>query len=523
VDVLLVDDDRLFLDDLSRLVDWDRLGLRLAGTAVDGRKALAMAAEQRPDIIVTDIVMPVMDGLDFCEQIKRMGLSSKVLLLTSYKDFEYAQRAMELNAAYYLLKHQINKEKLEGMLSAIAADIRHERKDELLIHNHLLKEMYALSIHDPSALGEAAVRLARRFHAAIVLTVRQPYPVLPLDERSDPLPLSAVFAEILLNPAKGLKAIGFWETAFGQRAIAYSAVQENRRSGRLFYETLHEEAVRLVNACGGKERVMAQVCGGPPEGTALIPYVKLIAERGKMAVHCAKDPVIMRSAQEWALRSAETDGRGTPELVPICGSAAEAGGQIRRLFNAIHADSPYSSLVRVVEWLKSELNRLREDHLMPSLEKATDAGTESARWYYVDQLRDWFVEAFHRTVCDPLSPGAGKPLHPKVRQAAAYIRDHIESDLSPDDVASRLNINTVYLSQLFKKETGKTLLDFMIDVRIERAKRLLAEDWKIYEIAGKVGYRSSQYFAQTFRKVAGMTPQEYRQRIREGQRRQGAE
>ena len=112
IKTLLVDDDYLVIQDLKNLVDWNKLGFQITGTATNGKTALALATKQKPELIITDISMPVMDGFDFIETVKKDFPNTYIIFISSYASFTYAQRAMENGIRDYILKNEINSQLL---------------------------------------------------------------------------------------------------------------------------------------------------------------------------------------------------------------------------------------------------------------------------------------------------------------------------------------------------------------------------------------------------------------------------
>lgn len=120
IKTLLVDDDYLVIQDLKNLVDWNKLGFQITGTATNGKTALALATKQKPELIITDISMPVMDGFDFIETVKKDFPNTYIIFISSYASFTYAQRAMENGIRDYILKNEITSQLLEERLLKVA-------------------------------------------------------------------------------------------------------------------------------------------------------------------------------------------------------------------------------------------------------------------------------------------------------------------------------------------------------------------------------------------------------------------
>ncbi|HVI40273.1 MAG TPA: response regulator, partial [Anaerovoracaceae bacterium] len=136
--VMLVDDEEIVIEGLKKKIDWEGLQLEIAGVAQDGLEALKMIEETTPDILITDVIMPVMDGLKLIETIKAMGKNIKTIILSGHDEFSYAQKALKLGAAEYQLK-PISVEELEELLERIITKINEERQEEQ-VKNKLKKD-----------------------------------------------------------------------------------------------------------------------------------------------------------------------------------------------------------------------------------------------------------------------------------------------------------------------------------------------------------------------------------------------
>ena len=128
IKTLLVDDDYLVIQDLKNLVDWNKLGFQITGTATNGKTALALATKQKPELIITDISMPVMDGFDFIETVKKDFPNTYIIFISSYASFTYAHRAMENGIRDYILKNEITSQLLEERLLKVAKTLHNNRQ-----------------------------------------------------------------------------------------------------------------------------------------------------------------------------------------------------------------------------------------------------------------------------------------------------------------------------------------------------------------------------------------------------------
>ena len=129
IKILVVDDEYLVRLGIRETIDWEEHGFSIVGEAADGRKGLELALNKKPDIILTDIRMPFMDGLEFMHQIRSHGLNSKIVVLTGYAEFDYVKTAMDNGASAYLLKPIENEQLLDTMIQ-LGQEIRRQRKEK---------------------------------------------------------------------------------------------------------------------------------------------------------------------------------------------------------------------------------------------------------------------------------------------------------------------------------------------------------------------------------------------------------
>ena len=126
-------------------------------------------------------------------------------------------------------------------------------------------------------------------------------------------------------------------------------------------------------------------------------------------------------------------------------------------------------------------------------------------WYCAADIQSWFINTFKKIITINRNQYSNR-----IQNAIQYIHTHYDQDLTMEEVAKNLGISCIYLSKLFKKETGQTFLEYLTNYRMERAKYILSKgDYKVYEVAEQVGYKTSQYFSSVFRKNTGMNPSDY--------------
>ena len=139
--VMLIDDDYLVIEDLKNLVEWDKLGMEIVSIADNGQHALEKMDDIMPDIIITDIEMPIINGLDFACLALKLSKNIKIILLTAFSRFEYAKKAIDLGASSYILKHEVSKLSLENELVKLANEIIKEKKEQKNEQKRLIEKL----------------------------------------------------------------------------------------------------------------------------------------------------------------------------------------------------------------------------------------------------------------------------------------------------------------------------------------------------------------------------------------------
>lgn len=184
--------------------------------------------------------------------------------------------------------------------------------------------------------------------------------------------------------------------------------------------------------------------------------------------------------------------------------------EIKKSFNVIGSYSYNSILGSFVSNLLKHVEKVRVESELPSLKDLYQNGNLKLKEHTLAEVKDWFIQQF-KQLENLMDPDFYDYCH-KVQQAILYIKKNYKLQITRKDIADYLGISSVYISQLFKKETQRTYLDYLTQYRINMAKDLLLNtEKKVYEIAESVGYTSSQYFSQVFYKETGQTPLDYRE------------
>ncbi|GBF76377.1 DNA-binding response regulator [Paenibacillus sp. 598K] len=516
--VLIADDDRLIREDLGSMIDWQASGFRLVGEADHGAEALGLAETLKPDLILTDINMPVMDGIELIRRVKARRPQTKILVMSNYDDFQYVKEAMKLGATDYVLKYTLDPPALTAMLEQLHGLIAEERTAAQRLadmelagregRQRQLERFASRLLHDADT-SEAMVEQARALS-------------LPLSGGSWLLLLVAgaaereTLAQQARSDGEATDSVFVAELAPALHAVMLHTVQ---RSYLMLRQRSHSAAQAIVRA--EARPGLAVLMGEPVERLSDLPtqWARLQAAR-EAAFYDGAKPLQYVSA------TAGPAFRRRDEAATDRGEAA--------LLHALRTHQPDEARAE----LQGVLDLLREIRVAPEeardylyllfsqMAKAMKASDPAfadrpdtvafqrlltARSYTLDELEaelGRLLDAYWRTV--ETSAYAG--YRSEIKKALAFLERNYSRELSLLEVADHVGLSRNHFCKLFKLETGDNFINALNGIRIDRARELLGQsDARVKEIAGQVGLPNYRYFCRIFKAVTGMTPTDYKQ------------
>lgn len=512
--VMILDDEILAIEHIRRLVPWEELGFEIACVATHPVKALSLAEHFRPQLIIVDIKMPVMDGLEFCKRMLATGHSPKIVLLSSYKEFDYAKEALQLGLSNYWVKHELDAEHLTLELATLKKEFQNDYMKHTVLRKQLLGELLAgrpLSQEQWNAISKH--RTDATSLQLVLVQQDRPFPLFPdMTNIGTPFPPSFEQSIIELEDESLLAA-----TPIRKSQYAFLFADQGYRSEQKLWDNMHEKAqqARLAfesQIAGTASVAVAYDIGSWKDVPSLFHEANVLLSRsvfyGPKHLYLLRDRhqyAVTRFAAEKALsviadRLKTLESETMPEL-------------LTSLFSEAADSKDVLGFADMCKQLIALADHRREAIHLPTLEMLWSQGhIDASNWRSWSGIRDWFIEQF-RSIADSVS--TSKAFSRKVKQVLDYIHKHYSEDIGAQQIAEHIGISRDHLRHLFKEETGQTVLDALTSIRIDHAKRMLDEGkLKIYEIAEFAGYRNSQYFSQVFRKVTGTTPLEYVERTR---------
>ena len=521
--VLLADDEEEIREGIRRKIDWGKLGFTLVGSAENGMEALELAEQLHPDVVLTDIKMPYMDGLELCRQLKQFLPASKIVVFSGFDDFEYARQAIGMNVSEYILK-PINAPELSQVLSRLREQLDQQRLEHEDMENlrrkyeeslPILRELFYTRLLDGRIPPDQIQERAARYE-------------IELPEGCWTVAL--VLADGGSSKRDELQLLSI--QAFFQRHFALD--------GCILYTVLYNETIALLIQLKQKSQIygltaeLERLCmlaesllglhlfvgvGRPCQGPAQF------YESVKEAAAAADYRVLMDSGQVLYIGDLEPNHSAYLTLEE---------DDLRTLSTAVKLGSKE----KVAQLVSSQVSRVREARLslpqshmffmeiVTSLIRLAQANGIEMETVFgpnftgmvsitdfrsLDEMEQWLVDCALE-LWEILSRQRSDSAWKTVEQAKIFIATHYaESDLNVETLCAYLHLYPTYFSTLFKRETQKSFTAYVTDLRMQHAAQLLRDtDEKTYLIAERIGYTDPNYFSYVFKKHFGLTPSKYR-------------
>lgn len=535
--LLIVDDDLLVRTDIRLMMDWNGLGIGEVREAANGVEAVERISSSSPDIIILDIEMPLMDGLEVISWIQENGFAGKIIVLSCHDEFEKVKMAMKMGAFDYMLKHLLRSEDLAAATrSAMAAIESGEAEKEQLIRmkelseqgatalkDRLVRELVGGIFPDREQADEAMERLGIRFGWSNYAIIAVKAESERSEEESGPgRPRGLRFKEVgnLIERTVRHKPYCLWGHVddfhyaivldFDATRGFMAAMSESYEIGnRILYQAkqaLNVDVSIGISKCFTGYSALSDCYRQSQAALAAKFYT------GKNSIFHISEVERYKNKPDDRFRAHETAIReamrlGRPDVLE-CLKHVFADLKNRNIeieYMKFLGLECLSWIVRLAEQYGIRLKDVPGFDYMP-YEQAIRLET----------LRD--IERWVTKLCldihdriERKRAGLPKDMRPEIKRALRYIELHYKKEISLQEIADYAELSRTYFSQLFKQEAGINFIDYLNQFRVEKAKKLLDEgNLKIYEVGAECGFENYYYFAKMFRKVAGVSPREFR-------------
>ncbi|MCR8635923.1 response regulator [Paenibacillus radicis (ex Xue et al. 2023)] len=520
--IIVIEDEVDILLGIQEVIEQSGLSFEQVFAEHSGEEALTLIERYRPEIILTDILLPEMSGLDMLESVKAMDYQPKVIVISSYSNFTYAQRSIQLGAVDYILKPTL-KEELIDKIRSVYDMVQRERTSQDQIRNQMAyARLGTEALREKFVQGLCMHKTALQEHIHHRLQVwdlqwleTQSYVVISLSINKDEF------------RGKEDKDINLDLFAIGNIA---EDIMKNYQSSVMIRSIYHDWVILTAweeewsIAQDIYERALAYQKIRPAIGISERKYsFQAISEAYEQARKALKIALLNNSKRivryvEIADRIDEQDdvriGQRVAEAV-LNGDESAVKQGLDKVIERFILDRDVSKTgdlsIKCFEWILEVHSILAEKVDMEISHFPMELWEKAERCPTMDDLTDLLFG--HLCELMKLAVDPQQPPHPHylIDKVKRIIEMKYGEEVTLQTVADELSIHPVWLSRLFKKETGQNFLDYLTEIRIEQAKQLLrSTNLKIYEIAEKIGYQEIQYFGKLFKKRTNMTPKEFR-------------
>lgn len=512
--ILIADDETIIRQGLKCIIDWDELGFTTISEASNGEDALSYILNEKPDVVLIDIRMPKLSGLEVVKEARAHGFNGKILILSGYSDFSYAQEAIANGVQFYLTK-PIEEDELLKIIKEIASQIESEREHEQMIDNyknkakeHLLRDLLTGEF-DSSAFHLEDINLSASQYQVLI------YEKYGHNEK-DP---SYSFADLLRVTNRENNTFD-WIEYENQNVILLKGEHALSR-----FEDFLERYQRNKRPQKGS-----------PLDSIFIAYGRTVSKLEDIHISF-QDSLLLVSRRFFCAKHQHT--LGVNELPP------QEEGSIHLTKNTLHSYADQlvnyiqignqDMVLDTLKDLESFLNRapdsisdirlsmtdlyllVREKiyHLYNTIEIPFLSNAQIIHSiehaYYLYEIINLMKEQFFmmiRSIGNTSSENI-------IDNIMHYIKHNYMNNIKLETIAPLFGYNSSYLGKIFNKKTGISFNSYVDNIRIEQSKYLLEHKaLKVYEIAEKVGYQNVDYFHMKFKKHTGMSPAEYRKKNR---------
>ena len=566
IKVFLVEDEYAIREGVKKSVDWEKNDFELVGEAGDGEMALPKILKTRPDILITDIRMPFMDGLQLSELVKKELPDIKIVVLSGYDDFNYAKQAISIGVEEYILK-PVSGEDLMRELSKIRDTIISERQEEQAREKYIqdMEEIRALErqkfIHDmidgkismQDALGqgrELGIDITAAYYSVVLFQA-----FFKNESENDIAGYSGITDEIysrIRDAYDGLENVYLYEQVgdvlcFLEKSDSLEEMDENIKNGIGLVKDImkdYDEMIYFISTGRPVERIRdvnnsyraasrrfadrymleesTVMLGGKQEDSGENEKFRRTIEAEKESASGSLD-INKFDINHMDISSVDVKMLSQKTIFHFLrsGTLSEVNDLVGEYIRSIGEDAMESFMLRqyvIMESLLSGVTFL--DSIGVSDDKVSEilgdlknparyVETVGSSRQYITQLLNTLIE-YRNQVSD-------KKYTELIEKSRRFIQDNYKNeDMSLQLVASYVNVSSNHFSAIFRKETGETFIDYLTGVRMDSAKELLTcTSMKTSEVGFEVGYRDPHYFSFLFKKVTGMSPKEYRRQKKE--------
>lgn len=522
---VLVDDEPVVLRSMKEVIDWNQLGFQVCGCAANGEEACRLIQEMHPALVVTDVRMPKMDGIQLATYISKNYPEIQVIIISGYDEFDYAQSALRVGVVEYIMK-PTKKTELEDALKKVARRIQKRKDLEQNIRQMQKTVRSNMLVLKNQFLNDLAGRLISS----------ETDPIHKLEGYGGKLKGKSYFLCCFEQDYAEEESLPeMQELLWVQLHILMREYLQNKASlekfvrDRFVYYIIEDDTTSILDG-----QVMEWLCEVTEEFKSLTgssvsvgisrkyaDYHRLYAARKDCEIALEErcymgvgscilyDEVKLFPGEGFEYDFELMNGIGI-KIRSL--NKTEAIRLIERMYEELKKNKViFQQLYSQTVFILMELYNAVTEQEEAVKEQVLKCLLELSSYKTADMLKEKVLELTRIVMDKAADRSAGKNLK-MIEAIKQYVEDHLRDEIALVDVADAVHLSKNYLCSLFKKETGETFFSYLTKARMEKAKMLLKKtDHKVYVIAEMTGYADYTYFSQVFKKYTGITAVEYRE------------
>lgn len=536
IKVLIIDDEAIIRKGIKNIINWKQLDCEVCADASDGIEGMELIKKYLPEIIITDIRMPGLDGLSMIKKVKGIVPNSKIIILTGYRDFDYVQEAIKCGAFDFMLKPS-KIEELTAVLAKAVNEINEQRARHMELDQFKLlfeqnipvlreKLLYDI-IYSINTNENEIIEKMKLFNLGI-----RNFVLVIMENDYDEKSTNTQYDKHLYQ----FGIVNSFEEIFAERYAVMSIMLNSSRVGFIIQKTEEYplDILEVSEKCGYLQEVInkgfgftvtiavssyglsamelpekLKECLGSLEYKSYIGNNSIIQYSDLNSFFRYEDYSTLDNYQKTLLESIKS---GNESLVRVTTQNISRYVTTNKININYLKNFYYSTL--------SSINNIRISVLAIDADKRHEEGRDIASLLQLiekcesEEELNSLLEDVSIRIALKVNSFNNRSLKLILRKAIDYIHEHYNEQVTLNEVAENIYVSTFYISRMFKKDLGKSFVDYLNDIRIEKAKELLKDvKYKTYEVADLVGISDPHYFSKLFKKYSGMTPSEYRESI----------
>ena len=500
----IVDDEKMAIEYFKSLARQASPTYEVVGEAFHGPTAFDEVTRMKPDIVFIDIRMPIMNGIVLAEKILKRNGNQKIVFLTSYRDFDYVKKGMELGVNCYLLKNELTVETLEKEVGRIMQQIRVEKEK---LHTYLEYNLKQFLEDDTGSIyGEDYIYQTSSLNRFALLVINRNRPVTTEPEYREHLIYHTMLLEELDYPA-GITCRNALRISEDQW-VGIFFIHENVSDSQ---KLLLQSADQMINKFESQDiKVSCVISAVTRKFTDLPKIYKRIHLLTRYMFFWGSGRILMQQEAEQHLDARKQVDLQITDLVSMLDEENLDGTRtlLSHIFRESREDYTIAEFTRLIVELAGVMKRFArrkklDENLLP----------EKTEFWSIEEVQDYMFN---------LSGEIFKRLHlqeqnqysKNVIQMLEYIHTNFHKNIALQDIAEAVQLSEGHARKCFKQEVGVTVVDYLTNYRIDRAKEMIRNGERITRVYEKAGFASSQYFSYVFKKNEGISPSEFGRHLR---------